>query len=65
MTIRKPVRKRSARLDRASATSPPPEEFWHQMMALFRSIPEDERERMPRDAARNFDHYLDGTARQD
>jgi hypothetical protein len=35
------------------------------MTTLFRSIPEDERARMPRDAARNFDHYLDGTARQD
>lgn len=43
----------------------PPGEFWHQMMVLFRSIPEEERARMPRDAARNFDHYLDGTARQD
>jgi hypothetical protein len=49
----------------ATAQPLPPVEFWHQMMALFRSIPEKERARMPRDAARNFDHYLDGTARQD
>ncbi len=65
MTIRKPVQKRSVPRVRAAAKSLPPEEFWLQMRALFRSIPEDARERMPRDAARNFDHYLDGTARQD
>jgi hypothetical protein len=34
------------------------------MAALFRTIPETERAKMPRDAARNFDHYLDGTPRQ-
>jgi hypothetical protein len=65
MTIRKPVRKRTTPLNRAAVNTVPPAEFWQQMVTLFRGIPEDERARMPRDAARNFDHYLDGTARQD
>lgn len=66
MTIRKPARKRKTPVHGPAIAEPlPPGEFWHQMMVLFRSIPEEERARMPRDAARNFDHYLDGTARQD
>jgi hypothetical protein len=29
-----------------------------------RSIPPSERARMPRDGAKNFDHYLDGSPKQ-
>ncbi len=50
---------------RAKPDHSPPEELWREMNVLFRSIPETERARMPRDAAKNFDHYVDGTTRQD
>lgn len=39
--------------------------FWEGVMALGRSIPREEWEKLPRDLAKNFDHYLDGSPRQD
>jgi|CXWL01.1.fsa_nt_gi hypothetical protein len=34
------------------------------LMKLGDALPEDVIERMPRDGAQNFDHYLDGTPKQ-
>jgi hypothetical protein len=39
--------------------------FWEDLMRLGRTAPRKGRDRRPRDLARNFDHYLDGTPRQD
>ncbi|MDP9236975.1 MAG: hypothetical protein M3P30_06190 [Chloroflexota bacterium] len=36
--------------------------IWEEIADLGKLIPKTERARMPRDGARNFDHYLDGSA---
>lgn len=39
--------------------------IWEEIAELGKLIPKTERARMPRDGARNFDHYLDGSPKQD
>jgi len=43
----------------------PDRSFWDGIAELGRSLPREEWARIPRDAARNLDHYLDGSPRQD
>jgi hypothetical protein len=38
--------------------------IWEQIVELGKRIPDDEIARMPRDGAKNFDHYLDGSPKQ-
>ena len=55
----KPRRKRTPK------AGMPDRAFWDGLIALGKTIPLSEREKRPRDLARNFDHYLDGSPRQD
>jgi hypothetical protein len=62
MTIRKPASSKPPRERRAKQT---PTNIWEEIAELGKSIPKADRARMPRDGARNFDHYLDGSPKQD
>ena len=65
MALKNPSRKqaRSIRRDRTSGRSPD-RSFWNGIIDLGRELPRSEWRKIPRDAARNFDHYLDGSPRQ-
>jgi|CXWL01.1.fsa_nt_gi hypothetical protein len=39
--------------------------YWEGLVALGKTVPRSERAKRPTDLARNFDHYLDGSPRQD
>jgi hypothetical protein len=43
----------------------PDHSFWDGIAELGHSLPREEWARIPRDAARNLDHYIDGSPRQD
>ena len=43
----------------------PDRAFWDGLIALGKTVPRSERAKRPTDGARNFDHYLDGSPRQD
>ena len=43
----------------------PARAFWDGLIALGKTVPRSERAKRPTDLARNFDHYLDGSPRQD
>jgi hypothetical protein len=42
----------------------PPRSFWDDLQRLADNVPASAWAKVPRDAARNLDHYLDGTPRQ-
>jgi hypothetical protein len=50
---------------RAKKALNPNEALWRDLVAIGESVPKELRARMPRDLAANFDHYHDGTPRQD
>lgn len=41
-----------------------PFDIFEYVIKLGKSIPADEIARMPRDGAKHFDHYLDGSSKQ-
>ena len=63
MVIRKPAAKKPTvkrRLRKPASRLA----FWEEIVAIGKAIPRKERAALPRDAAQNFDHYLDGAPRQ-
>jgi hypothetical protein len=63
MAIRKPVSSKP-HAPRPRTTRKRKLNIWEQIVELGNSIPDAELARMPRDGARNFDHYLDGSPKQ-
>jgi hypothetical protein len=53
-----PARKRAPK--KRTSTS-----IWDELAAIGDKVPKEAWEGVPRDLARNFDHYLDGSPRQD
>lgn len=39
--------------------------LWQDLVEIGRSVPKEIRAKLPRDLAQNFDHYHDGSPRQD
>lgn len=64
MAVRKPSQRRTVPKPKARVKREP-RTFWHRLAALGESIPAAEWEKLPSDAARNFDHYAHGSPRQD
>jgi hypothetical protein len=62
MAIRKPASGKPARERRAKRATT---NIWEELAELGRQIPDEELAKLPRDLARNFDHYLDGSPKQD
>ena len=57
MVVRKPQRPEAkARRPQAKKLS-----IWERIIELGNAIPDEEIARMPRDGAKNFDHYLHGS----
>ncbi|MDP9239008.1 MAG: hypothetical protein M3P30_16705 [Chloroflexota bacterium] len=66
MTLKRTSRKQPVSGRRTPGKHPMPDRsFWDGIAELGRSLPGEEWAKIPRDAARNLDHYLDGTPRQD
>ncbi len=63
MVVRRtaPQKKTPPRPKRAAAR---PFDIFEYIIELGKSIPAEELARMPRDGAKNFDHYLDGSPKQ-
>jgi hypothetical protein len=63
MVVRRgaPSKKTSSRPRRSADR---PFDIFEHIIELASSIPREERARMPRDGAKNFDHYLDGSPKQ-
>ena len=64
MVTKKPTSQKKRPTRRSNgrrASGPPAKAFWSELAKIGRSIPEAERAKMPRDAARNFDEYYDGS----
>ena len=60
MVIRKPQRPETkARRPQVKKLS-----IWERIIELGNAIPDEEIARMPRDGAKNFDHYLHGSPKQ-
>jgi len=51
--------------EHAEPTEPLDPRLWDDIVEIGRRVPPDERAREPTDAARNFDHYVDGVPKQD
>ncbi len=64
MAIRKASTPRPARPARRRKPAPG-KPIWERIADIGRSVPDEVWERVPTDAARNFDHYLDGSPKQD
>jgi hypothetical protein len=66
MTIRKPSKpaRKPARRRKSEDIQRDPT-LWEDLLAIARSIPEEERKRLPTDGGRNADHYLYGTPKKD
>jgi hypothetical protein len=60
MAIRKPERPK-AKAGRAQAKKL---NVWERIVEIGNTIPDEEIARMPRDGAKNFDHYLHGSPKQ-
>ncbi len=60
MVIRKPTEPEK-RVRRTSASK---RSLWDEIAELGRTLPNDVIERMPRDGAKNSDHYLHGSPKQ-
>jgi len=63
MVVRRttPQKNTASRSRRAPAR---PFDIFEYVIELGKSIPVEELARMPRDGAKNFDHYLDGSPKQ-
>jgi hypothetical protein len=60
MAIQKPERpKTKARRPKAKKPN-----VWERIIEIGNAIPDEEIARMPRDGAKNFDHYLHGSPKQ-
>jgi hypothetical protein len=62
VTKREPARKPVVR--RKSQAKKEPLSLWERLAAIGQRIPDDVIERLPKDLARNFDHYAHGSPRQ-
>ncbi len=49
---------------RKSQAKKEPLSLWERLAAIGQRIPDDVIERLPKDLARNFDHYAHGSPRQ-
>jgi hypothetical protein len=61
VTKRTPAKKAHKR--RAKKIAEP--SLWQRLAAIGDSVPAEEWEKLPRDLAKNFDHYAHGSPRQD
>ena len=63
MVVRRTVPQKKA-LPRPRRAAPRPFDIFEFVIEQGKSIPAEELARMPRDGAKNFDHYLDGSPKQ-
>ena len=50
---------------RAQVKREKPRNVWRELSAIGAAIPRAQRRALPRDGARNIDHYLDGSPKED
>lgn len=63
VTKREPAPKPGVR--RKSQEKKEPLSLWERLAAIGQRIPDDVIEKLPKDLARNFDHYAHGSPKQD
>jgi len=49
----------------APVDQPPDPTLWERIAAIGDRIPDEDIAQLPKDGARNFDHYVDGVPKQD
>ena len=64
MAIRKPAKRKLTR-KRSPRKAKRELALWEKLVAIGKQIPPEERANFPRDGARNLDHYLYGSPKQD
>ncbi len=63
VTKHSPAKKKPAA--RKAAPKNPPLSLWERLAAIGDAVPDEEWAKLPRDLAKNFDHYAHGSPRQD
>ena len=63
MVTRRAVSKKPKR--RTAKALNPNEALWRDLDKIAKSVPKESRAKLPRDLAEQFDHYHDGTPRQE
>jgi hypothetical protein len=65
MVTQKPTKRKTDTVRKRKEAVQADPGLWRDLAAIGRRVPKEIRAELPPDLARNFDHYLDGSPKQD